>query len=550
MREMRLASPLAMLSVIGCVAASAVMADEWAQYGNDIKNSRHQAGETTLSVDNVGSLEVAWSIDIPTDVTSTPAVANGNVYFAEWGNGFDRPGYIHKVDEDTGASVWSVALGASTEFDLDFARHTPSVVDGLVIVGNSGGRFGMGPATLVALNNNDGSTVWSTVLDPNPASTVTMSPTIHDGVAYVGVASFEEGIAAIFPDPCCTFRGSVVAVDVATGAILWQTYMAPEGYSGNAVWGSSPAVDVARNQLYVATGNNYTAPQSYVDCVASKKNDKARLGCSPGDNYFDSVVALNLATGEVNWATRVLPYDNWNVACAPYLLGFPPGVPAPGAANCPDPAGPDFDFAQGPILYTASGPGMGQGADMIGVGQKSGVYWALRPSNGDILWSTRTGPGGLAGGHQWGSASDGERIYTSNANSFGYAPPPLGPGPYTLDDGTQTQAGIFSALDARTGEIIWQIANPSAPFPEPAGSPAAVANGVMYVCSVGGGGFPNLGQMYAINAATGEVLWTFNSGASCGGGASIANGRVFWGHGYTGLLGTQGHTFYAFGLPD
>ena len=46
----------------------------------------------------------------------------------------------------------------------------------------------------------------------------------------------------------------MVAVKIETGEILWKTYMTPEGYSGNAVWGSSPAIDLKRQQLYIATG--------------------------------------------------------------------------------------------------------------------------------------------------------------------------------------------------------------------------------------------------------------------------------------------------------
>ena len=147
---------------------------------------------------------------------------------------------------------------------------------------------------------------------------------------------------------------------------------------------------------------------------------------------------------------------------------------------------PDFDFGQGAILYKTK-----QG-DRVGAGQKSGVYWSLDADDGSVMWSTRTGPGGLAGGHQWGSASDGKRIYTSNANSFGIVPPIFGgPGPYLLIDGSSTLSGIFSALDAATGEILWQTANPVV---GPAGAPASIANGVMYACSGDA-----LGYMHALD---------------------------------------------------
>ena len=466
-------------------------------------------------------------------------------------------GQIYKVDATTGAQVWATFVSDVTGLQMDFSRSSPTIAGDLVLVGNQAGRFGAGPATLVALDKADGSLVWSTQLDSGPA---TSSPTVHDGVAYVGVASNEELFAIMFGiqpygEICCKFRGSVVAVDVATGAILWQTYMAPEGYSGNAVWGSSPAVDAERNQVYVATGNNYSAPQSYLDCLTSAKNDRQRQGCSPGNNYFDSVVALKLDTGEVNWATRTIPTDTWNVACDPFIVaGFP--IPTDGiGVNCEfgGEKGPDFDFGQGPILINAAGPG--RAMDIVGVGQKSGVYWALRPANGDVLWSTRTGPGGIAGGHQWGSSSDGERIYTSNAYSFGGLDAIFGIPPYTLvnpvpGSAATTYAGIYSALDVRTGEILWQLASPAN---EAGGSPTAVANGVVYVCSFGGPfagitGGSNLGNMLALDAATGTVLKNFVSGASCAGGAAISDGHVYWGNGYTAFGGLPGTNFYKLGL--
>lgn len=519
------------------LAAGAALAQDWPQYGADIKNSRNQANETAISPANVGDLVVKWTFDTDgADVSATPSVRDGYLYFGDWN------GKVHKVDAATGTGVWSVSVSGITGFP-DRTRHTPAIAGDLVIFGNQSGRIlGQGGAKLVALHKGDGSLAWVTQLDSNPWSAVTTSPTVVNGVAYVGISSFEEAAAGLIPAAFypLSFRGSVVAVDVATGQILWQSYTAPVGFTGNSVWGSAPAVDLARGQLYVATGNNYTAPASYHACIAKAKNAQQKSACNPAGNYFDSVLALKLTTGEVNWVRRVEPFDTWNVDCFPVLLGFPQDPNTQG--NCPqydaarpDLSGPDFDFAQAPILYTASGPGGGRSADYVGVGQKSGVYWALRPSNGDVLWSTRTGPGGLAGGHQWGSASDGKRIYTSNANSMGV--------PYTAPGLGTTAAGIFSALDAKTGSILWQFANPEG---WPAGAPATVANGVMYVCSGGPAGY-----MYALDAATGSQLWSFPSGTHCGAGAAVADGVVYWGTGYSELFMELpgGGKLYAFELP-
>ncbi len=83
---------------------------------------------------------------------------------------------------------------------------------------------------------------------------------------YVGTSSLEESFAAFIPGyDCCSFRGQMAALDLTTGAIVWQVRTAPEGFPGNAVWGSSPAIDPKRGQLYIATGNNYDAPPETLD---------------------------------------------------------------------------------------------------------------------------------------------------------------------------------------------------------------------------------------------------------------------------------------------
>ena len=150
----------------------------------------------------------------------------------------------------------------------------------------------------------------------------------------------------------------MVALDLNTGAILWKTYMAPQGYTGNAVWGSSPAIDTKRCQLYIATGNNYSVPTDVLACVAA--NPRNPSDCLAPDNHFDSILALYVKTGAVRWATRAIPYDAWTVDCIPF---FGDG------SNCPQLAGPDLGFGQAPALFTV---GKARSYDLVGAGQKSG----------------------------------------------------------------------------------------------------------------------------------------------------------------------------------
>jgi len=151
------------------------------------------------------------------------------------------------------------------------------------------------------------------------------------------------------------------------------------------------------------------------------------------------------------------------------------------------------------------------------------------------VWVTQAGPGGTAGGLQWGSAVDGEHVYTANSNSSGLAWPGP-PGPPT--------SGAWTGLDAATGQVIWQT-RPT--FGGSTSGAASSANGVVYGCSLDPQGY-----MYALNGATGQILWSFPSGGSCLGGAAISNGMVFWGSGYSNLgfsFGGPNNKVYAFGLP-
>jgi polyvinyl alcohol dehydrogenase (cytochrome) len=315
-----------------------------------------------------------------------------------------------------------------------------------------------------------------------------------------------------------------------TGKILWKTYIVPEGWTGGAVWGSTAAVDKARKTVYITTGNNYTAPQSALDCIRDATTPEEKRACSPADNYFDSVIALDTATGQVKWVTQALPFDAWNADCLPF--------PEFEGDDCPEPEGPDYDFGQGPALFTVQTAGRKR--DLVGAGQKSGQYWAFDADNGAVVWVTETGPGGAAGGLQWGSAVDGARIYTANANSE-HKPWNLVQNGFESE--VTTTEGIWSALDAATGKILWQTVTP---FGAGASGPVTTANGIVYGCAL-----DPLGHMVAMDAGNGEILWQFASGGSCLSGGAISQGTIYWGSGYGtfAIFGaTPNNKLYAFSL--
>jgi polyvinyl alcohol dehydrogenase (cytochrome) len=494
---------------------------EWTMAGQNLSNTRNQAAELAIGPGSVAALKARWAFTTGGDVSATPAVAGGALYVPDWA------GNLFKIDAATGSAVWTRRLADYTGLAKTLSRTTPALANGVLYLGSYDGAY------LLAVSAATGDLLWKTQLDAHRSATLTQSPVVFEQRVYAGVASQEELLAGLAPGyRCCTFRGSVVAVDAASGNVVWRAYLAPDnggqpgGYSGVAVWGTAPVVDAARGALYVTTGNNYELPAAVKECEKARRLDPKLASCIAPEDRFDSVVALDLETGAVKWSTRLQGYDAWNVACE---------LPGPPRPKCPDPTGPDYDFAQGAMLFTAAGDHGPR--TLLGAGQKSGIFWALDPATGAVVWSTVVGPGGKTGGMEWGSATDGSRVYVAVTNSEHQ--------PYTLvPSGKTTKGGAWSALDAGTGAILWQTAAPGRR--KLAMGPVSVANGVVYAGSMARSG----DNMFALDAASGAILWRFDSGGSVNSGPAVVDGTMYWGSGYGRLgLGSPNDKLYAFDLP-
>jgi polyvinyl alcohol dehydrogenase (cytochrome) len=517
-RDVSLLKAALISAVLLIVALSAhsrppeLRSDQWKIAGQNLSNTWSQPAEHSISPANVKGLSLKWVFTTDGDVSATPTVDENAVYFPDWG------GNLFAVEKESGRLIWSHKISDYDGFAGAVSRVSPAIDGEQLIIGDiqSPNQVHNG-ANVISVDRKTGGRRWITQVESHPAAIITGSPVVFDGVVYIGTSSSEETLALNPAYPCCSFRGSIVALDAKTGRMLWKTFDMPEnggqtgGYSGGAVW-QPPAIDPKRGTLFIGTGNNYTAPADVEAC----QNATPTANCAAADDFFDTAFALDLKTGQIKWAKRLQGFDTWTVACI---------RPAGTNPNCPVPTSPDFDLG-------GSGPNLV--GNIVGFGQKSGIFWALNPDDGNVVWSTPVGPGASLGGIEWGTATDGQRIYVAIANSDHL--------PYTLvPSGQHITWGAWSALDVATGKILWQTADPTANTID-RGS-VSVANGVMYAGS-------NSGQMYALDTRTGNILWNFASGGSVIDGPSIVDGVLYWGSGYREIQGTGNNKVYAFTLPD
>jgi polyvinyl alcohol dehydrogenase (cytochrome) len=487
----------------------------WNGWSTSVTNSRFQDVRTAgLTASTVPNLKLKWAFH-QGDVTvarSQPTVVGGRVFLGS------ATGVVYSLDANTGCTYWGFKANAALRSG--------------VAIGDANGKpavyFGDSSATVFALSAETGELLWKIRPVDHFASMITAAPQVHDGVVYQAFSSIEEVLGADATYPCCTFRGSVVALDAATGKVLWQSFTVPEpkptrkspagtqqhGPSGAGIW-STPTIDEKLGVLYVATGDNYSDP-------ATKTSD--------------AILAMDLKTGELLWSQQMTANDAFNTGCS-----------TPQLTNCPEARGPDFDFGQPPVLVSLDGD-----SRALVIAQKSGMVHALDPDKkGAVLWQTRASQGGYLGGSQWGSAADGQKVYVATSDlSIGGVADAGAPGGFRLVP--DFSKGSLQAFDLKTGKTVWTAKSSASP----AHSAAVTAiPGVVFA-----GGLD--GHLRAYASGSGEVLWdvdtarefeTVNGKPARGGaidvaGPAVVNGMVFVNSGYGQWGGKGGNVLLVFSV--
>jgi polyvinyl alcohol dehydrogenase (cytochrome) len=448
----------------------------WNGWGVNTQNTRTQdRANAGMTAAEVPKLKVKWAFGFPGELSAEaqPTIAGGRVFVGT------QSGTVYALSLASGCVHWVFRADAAVRAAVTIARiDTKAGARYAAFIGDRSGN-------VYAVDAATGMQIWKSHLDDHPFARVTASPTFHNGRLYVGIASGEETAGSTADYECCTFRGSLVALDAATGTRIWKTYTITDppsrraknsagtqlwGPSGAPIW-SSPAVDSQKNVIYVTTGNNYTGP-------ASERSD--------------AFVAFDMASGKILWTRQVYAGDDWNTSCR-----------LPDQVNCTNKNAPDFDFSSPPILVS-----LANGRRALVAGQKSGMVHAVDPDrDGQILWQTRVGKGGINGGVQWGSAADGSNVYVA-LSDLGRINVPNSQA--TMPD-PEEGGGMF-ALRLDTGKEVWHTPAPHACRANERCSPAQSAA----VSAIPGVAFSGAidGHLRAYSTTDGAIVWDLNTAGS------------------------------------
>ncbi len=451
-------------------------------FGFNLKNTRNQP--SLIDSTTIAGLTLKYTVVDEKEVIrrGAPAATENVLYYT----GVDK---VYALNRDTGCAYWyyepQSKFGAIRSASVLLIDNAPLANKRTLIIGTE-------HAQVIALDATTGHPIWS-VAAGNPGwltvngfnktkSMITGGMQYHDGKIYVPFAS-KEVADAVVQATCCKTHGALKALDSTNGNIVWEYQTTAEatmqnwdptkyGPSGVAIW-STPMIDVARSQILVGTGQNFSKPLT--------------------DNS-NAVVALDMNTGQEKWIFKGTAEDFYNASCA---------VNNPPFQNCPAPTY-DYDMITPALAFDAA-----TNKDVVIAADKSGKVYSLDPDNGDLHWQRKIGAGGLLGGVHWAVAIDADTVYAGVADlelpkttiSGSTIADLISITPKQVPNATP---GVY-ALRLSDGTIRWQ-AHPKhfhngAEYDSIFSAGLSVTNDVLFAGSLDG-------TITAFNTATAAVLWS------------------------------------------
>lgn len=489
-------------------------------WGMGHENRRYyNEDDLKINASNVGDLELNWVFAFPNASRARvqPTIAGRTLYTAS------PLGTIYALDRHTGCIRWTFQADAEVRSALVIERDENDKPVRLY--------FGDFNAFVYAVDVNTKKLLWKVKIDTHPNATITGTLSHFEDRLYIPVSSTEilESVDETYS--CCSFRGSMVALNKVDGSTVWKSYTIEDepskqadnsegipvlGPSGAPIW-TGVTVDTLRRVLYVGTGENYTHPVTLTS---------------------DAIMAFSLDDGTIQWVQQTMTGDAWNGACVTLFS----------RANCPENNGPDADYGAPPILVHSNGK------DLILAGQKSGKVSAMDPdNNGEIVWQQQVGRGGTMGGVHWGMATDGKTLFV----------PINDRGLYDLNEDIPKAPGMH-ALNVADGTPLWAtIEEDRCPGFTLRGCGPGISAAITLTPEVVYG--PALdGILKAYATADGRELWAYDAkrdfeavnGVKAFGGAFDSDGPVVVGKqlfvtsGYAKFAEKEGNVLLAFSVKE
>lgn len=427
---------------------------------------------------------------------------------ASWSQfGFDRANTRFNPSETVLTPKRVDALGPHWQREIGTGiASTPTVVGGVVYVGTFDSR-------VMALDANTGETIWETTVDESVMSSVT----VDDHALYVAtnrhlyrldretggtlwsVETSDHPIAITPSTPVVV--DDLVVLGVASGELMVDitdyrfrgSVMAYEAETGTEAW-----------RIWLTSGDDKAGNGVGVWSTAAVDEDLGLVYFGtgntyepPSSKYSDGIIAVDYRKGSIAWMTQFTNADVWST-------GYSGGL--------------DADVGAGPNLFSVGD------TKAVGAGDKQGAYRALDRRTGKELWKTKMTDGSVLGGVIGTSAFDGTRIYVASNNG-------------DAETNAPTSGSTVLALDPDDGGIDWKVELDGTVY-----APVSVSPDLVWVATTAA-------DYYALDAKTGKTLWTAEAPDQIGSGASIVDGVVYWGYGFT-LFGPGSGKggMFAFGL--